>query len=75
MNEYGQSKGPQSTRLGGTAAYHATNVTLFGQVEFKTPGTYYVEVLVDDVMKIRYPVPVIVAPPQEGAPKPPEAAA
>jgi len=47
------------------AAYHATNVTLFGQVEFKTPGTYMVEVLVDDVMKLRYPVPVIVAPPQQ----------
>jgi hypothetical protein len=46
------------------AALHATNVTLFGQVEFKVAGTYYVEVLVDDVMKLRYPVPVIVAPPQ-----------
>ncbi len=59
------------------AAYHATNVTVFGQVEFKTPGTYFVEVLVDDVMKLRYPVPVIVAPPtQPGGPnpKPPEAA-
>jgi len=57
------------------AAYHATNVTLFGQVEFKTPGTYFVEVLVDDVMKLRYPIPVIVAPPQQqgGAnPKAPE---
>ena len=47
------------------AALHATNVTLFGQVEFKVPGTYYVEVLVDDVMKLRYPVPVIVAPPAQ----------
>ena len=59
------------------AAYHATNVTVFGQVEFKVPGTYYVEVLVDDVMKLRYPVPVIVAPPQQPGgpnPKPPEAA-
>lgn len=46
------------------AALHATNVTLFGQVEFKVAGTYYVEVLVDDVMKLRYPVPVIVAPQQ-----------
>jgi hypothetical protein len=58
------------------AAYHATNVTLFGQVEFKTPGTYFVEVLVDDVMKLRYPIPVIVAPQQQqgGAnPKAPEA--
>ncbi len=45
------------------AALHATNVTVFGQVEFKTAGTYFVEVLVDDVMKLRYPVPVIVAPP------------
>jgi Family of unknown function (DUF6941) len=46
------------------AALHATNVTLFNQVEFKVAGTYYVEVLVDDVMKLRYPVPVIVTPPQ-----------
>lgn len=52
------------------AALHATNVSLFGQVEFKSAGTYYVEVLVDDVMKLRYPVPVILAPPpnQQGAP-------
>ncbi len=46
------------------AALHATNVTVFAQVEFKTAGTYYVEVLVDDVMKLRYPVPVVVTPPQ-----------
>ena len=46
------------------AALHATNVTLFNQVEFKVAGTYFVEVLVDDVMKLRYPVPVIVTPPQ-----------
>ena len=44
------------------ANLHATNVTVFGQVEFKTAGTYYVEVLVDDVMKLRYPVPVAVVP-------------
>src|SRR5579859_2066568 len=50
------------------AALHATNVTVFGQVEFKTPGTYYTEILVDDVMKLRYPVPVIVAPPQQTQP-------
>src|SRR3974377_1274564 len=46
------------------AGLHATNVTVFAQVEFKVPGTYYMEVLVDDVMKLRYPVPVLVAPPQ-----------
>src|SRR5208282_6291086 len=28
-----------------------TGVMVFGQVEFKTAGTYYVEVLVDEVMK------------------------
>ena len=44
------------------AAHNATTVTLLPQVEFKTAGTYYVEVLVDDVMKLRYPVPVIQAP-------------
>ena len=46
------------------AVDQATNVTLFGQVEFKTPGAYYIEVLVDDVMKLRYAVPIILAPPQ-----------
>jgi hypothetical protein len=54
---------------------HATNVTVFAQVEFKVAGTYYIEVLVDDVMKLRYPVPVILAPmpnqPQQ--PQPPAA--
>jgi len=54
------------------AAYHATNVTVFTQVEFKAAGTYYVEVLVDDVMKLRYPVPVVVQPsPAGNAPKAP----
>jgi hypothetical protein len=64
------------------AALHATNLSVFGQVEFKTAGTYYVEVLVDDVMKLRYPIPVIHAPPPQQQqppppgqePKPPEAA-
>lgn len=49
-------------------ALHATNVSVFGQVEFKTVGTYYVEVLVDDVMKLRYPVPVVLAPQQQQPP-------
>ena len=53
------------------AALHATNVTVFGQVKFETAGTYYIEVLVDDVMKLRYPVPLILAPPQ-GQPQPPQ---
>jgi hypothetical protein len=51
-------------------ALHATNVSLFAQLEFKVAGTYYIEVLVDDVMKLRYPVPVIVAPQQNQAQTP-----
>jgi hypothetical protein len=54
------------------AALHSTNVTVFGQVEFKMPGTYYIEVLVDDVMKLRYPVPLIVAPAPNQNPQTPE---
>lgn len=46
------------------AATCATNVTVFTQVEFKIPGVYYVEVLVDDVMKLRYPIPVLLMPQQ-----------
>jgi hypothetical protein len=45
----------------------ATNVTVFGQVEFKGPGHYFVEVLVDDVMKLRYSIPVLHAPPPQAA--------
>jgi len=52
------------------AAIQATNVMVFGQLEFKTAGTYFVEVLVDDVMKLRYPVPVVHAPPPEQNPPP-----
>jgi hypothetical protein len=53
-------------------ALHSTNVMVFGQLEFKTAGTYFIEVLVDDVMKIRYPVPVILAPPPGQNPPPTE---
>ena len=56
------------------AVLQTTNVTIFSQVEFKTAGTYYVEVLVDDVMKLRYPVPVVHVPPPAqppGSPPPP----
>ncbi len=41
-------------------AINATTVTLFGNVAFETAGAYYVEVLVDDVMKVRYPLNVVV---------------
>ena len=50
---------------------HSTNVMVFSQVEFKAAGTYFVEVLVDDVMKLRYPVPLVLAPPPNQNPPPP----
>ena len=53
------------------AALNATSVIVFGNVEFKTAGTYFIEVLVDDVMKIRYPVPVVVVAPPAGQNPPP----
>ncbi len=54
------------------ATHHATNVTVFPQVEFAAAGVYYLEVLVDDVMKIRFPLPVaVVQPPATGAQQPP----
>jgi len=48
------------------AANHTTNVTVFPQVEFPGAGVYFVEVLVDDVMKIRFPLPVMVVQPPPG---------
>jgi hypothetical protein len=52
------------------AAFNATNVMVFGNIEFKTVGTYFIEVLVDDVMKVRYPMPVIHVPPPGQNPPP-----
>ena len=56
------------------AAHNATNVTVFGQVKFEAPGIYTIEVLVDDVMKLRFPVPLAVvqrqAPPTAQAAEP-----
>jgi hypothetical protein len=52
-------------------ALSATNVMFFGNVKIETAGTYYIEVLVDDVMKLRYPVPVVHTPmPNQPAPPP-----
>ena len=44
-------------------SHAATGVMVFGNVKIETAGTYYVEVLVDDVMKLRYPLPVVLTPP------------
>lgn len=53
------------------ATQHAVNVTVFAQMEFPSAGVYYIEVLVDDVMKLRYPVPVILQPPPGAKPETP----
>lgn len=47
------------------ASHNATNVTVFGQVKFEAAGTYFVEVLVEEVLKLRFPVPVRVVPQQQ----------
>jgi hypothetical protein len=39
-----------------------TNVNVLG-LRLETPGTYYVEVLVDDVLKLKFPLAVVVVPP------------
>jgi hypothetical protein len=55
------------------ANLHATNVTVFGQVKFDVPGVYTIEVLVDDVMKLRYPLAVSLVPQnQQGGQQPPQ---
>jgi hypothetical protein len=51
-------------------AHSATNMMGLQQVEFKAAGVYWVEVLVDDVMKLRYPIPVVVVPPPPGQGQP-----
>lgn len=41
------------------------NLSVFNQVEFKQPGVYFIEVLVDDVLKLRFPIPVMVVQQQQ----------
>jgi hypothetical protein len=53
-------------------AHHATNIAVFAGTKFETPGVYNIEVVVDDVMKLRYPIPVLVVEPPPGAKKPAE---
>jgi len=51
-------------------ALSATDVLFFQNVKFEAAGTYYIEVLVDDVMKLRYPLPVVVNTPPAVPEKP-----
>ena len=48
------------------ANHNISNVTVFGGLEFSEPGVYYIEVQVDQVLKIRYPVPVLLRQPAPG---------
>lgn len=41
------------------AAHHASNLTVFQNVQFEKAGNYLIEVLVDEVVQIRYNIPVI----------------
>jgi hypothetical protein len=50
--------------------HNATNVTVFGQVKFEQQGAYFIEVMVDDVLKLRYPIPVRVVQPPQGQGQP-----
>src|SRR3954468_6913947 len=50
---------------------HAINVAVFGNVTFQTAGVYFVEVLVDNVMKLRFPLPVLIVTPPNATPPPP----
>jgi len=52
--------------------HNMNTVTVWSPIKFETAGAYYVEVSVDDVMKLRFPVVIILAPPEqrpEGGPK------
>jgi len=56
--------------------HSATNVSFFGGLEIAVQGVYSIEVLVDDVMKLRYALPFMHVPPppqgQQGQPQPPQ---
>ncbi len=41
--------------------HHATNVAVFGGVEFTEPGLYPVEILLDGQLVLRYPLQVFLA--------------
>ena len=45
------------------ASHSATNVSVFGQTKIEAAGVYFIEVSVDEVMKLRFPLPIVVVPP------------
>jgi len=47
---------------------NATTLLVLQQIHLQEPGIYHVEVTVDDVMKVRFPVPVVPLPQPSGPP-------
>ena len=39
--------------------HHATNVHVFGGVRFESYGIHYIEVHLDDELRLRFPLPVV----------------
>lgn len=50
---------------------NATTLIVLQQVKFPEPGIYHLEVSVDDVMKVRFPVPVMTVPENPKSSPPP----
>ena len=46
---------------------HATNVHIFGGLQFKKHGVYYVEIYLDDDLRLRFPLPVVPVAPRPQA--------
>ena len=49
---------------------HTTNVNIFGGLQFKEPGTYHVEILLDGELKLHYPLRVMIIQPPGQHPGP-----
>jgi hypothetical protein len=45
--------------------HNTTTVTVWSPIKFEAVGAYYIEVSVDDVMKLRFPLVIIVVPPEQ----------
>ena len=43
---------------------HTTNVNIFGGLQFKEPGTYHVEIILDGELKLHFPLRVVLIKPQ-----------
>ena len=42
---------------------HTTNVNIFGGLQFKEPGTYHIEIILDGELKLHYPMRVLIMQP------------